>query len=248
MASSEEKIFRTPSSRPLFMPRIGWKEMRARLSQRRYLPDPLTDKERTTLEKIIEQFNRKSGLQISLVCGRSDVFNGHISSARNFLVLAGQAGDPNLEEKCGYFGEMAVLSATAMGLSTCWVGGTYDRSACMSRLNKGARLVCVIVVGHGAGTAASHLPHRSTKSPRDLSTGLAEAPEWFSDALTAVQLALAHLPSTVILVLLTLEVGVFSIQHLWAFFFMPVALAWVASWLLEKIFRKHMPVQEEHKV
>lgn len=189
MAVSEEKIFRTPSSRPLFMPRIGWKEMRARLSQRRYLPDPLSEKEREALEKIIEQFNRKSGLQISLVCGKNDVFQGHISSARNYLVLAGLAGDPNLEEKCGYFGEMAVLCATSMGLSTCWVGGTYDRSACMNRLNKGVRLVCVIAIGHGAGNTSTHSPHRSTKSPRELSNGLAEAPEWFSEALTAVQLA-----------------------------------------------------------
>ena len=66
--------------------------------------------------------------------------------------------------------------------------------------------------------------------------------------LTAMQLALAHLPSTVVLVLLTLEVGLFSIKHLWAFFFVPVALTWVSSLFLEKIFRKHMHVQEEHKV
>lgn len=63
--------------------------------------------------------------------------------------------------------------------------------------------------------------------------------------VTAVQLALAHLPTTVVLVLVTLEVVLFSIQHLWTIFFVPVGLAWFISLFLEKIFRKHMPTQNE---
>lgn len=189
MTVSDEKNTRAAVGRALSAQPAGWPEMRARISQRRYRPDGLDGELRTAVERIIEQCNRKAGLHISLVCGRSDVFTGHISSARNYLVLAGQAGDPHLEEKCGYYGEIVVLTATSLGLSTCWVGGTYDRNLCLNHLNKGERLVCVIAIGYGAGNAAAHAPHRSTKSPQQLSENLSDAPEWFSEALTAVQLA-----------------------------------------------------------
>lgn len=189
MTASEEKIPSPAVYRPPSAPQIGWREMRARISQRRYRPSPLTGEERAALERIIDQYNHRAGLHISLVCDRSDVFTGHIASAHSYLVLAGLAVDPHLEEKCGYYGEMAVLAATSLGLATCWVGGTYDRNTCLNHLGKGERLVCVIAIGHGESTAAAHSPHRSTKSTRQLSTALSDAPEWFHEALTAVQLA-----------------------------------------------------------
>ncbi len=189
MTVADAKNSRAAVGRALSSQPAGWQEMQTRISQRRYLTAPLEEGVRTAVERIIEQYNRKAGLHISLVCGKSDVFTGHISSARNYLVLAGQAGDPHLEEKCGYYGEIVVLAATALGLSTCWVGGTYDRNLCLNHLNKGERLVCVIAIGYGAGSTSAHTPHRSTKSPGQLSANLSEAPEWFSEALTAVQLA-----------------------------------------------------------
>ena len=47
----------------------------------------------------------------------------------NYLVFAGPENDPDLDEKCGYYGERIILTATTMGLGTCWVGGTYDRTS-----------------------------------------------------------------------------------------------------------------------
>lgn len=188
MTSSDEKFPRVSGYRPFYAPQPGWKEMRRRISQRRYLPAPLTAEERATLERLIDHYNRRTGLHISLICERGDVFTGHLSTARNFLLLAGPAGDPHLEEKCGYFGETIVLTATMLGLSTCWVGGTYERSTCLAQLGKGERLVCVIAIGHAASTVPSS-PHRSTKSIQQLCTADADAPEWFFTALNAVQLA-----------------------------------------------------------
>ena len=34
---------------------------------------------------------------------------------------------PDLDELCGYFGEKIVLLAQRLGLSGCWVGGTFSR-------------------------------------------------------------------------------------------------------------------------
>lgn len=189
MTASEEKSSRAATYRPLSTTQLGWAEMHSRISHRRYLPTPLTEDERGALERLIEYYNRRTGLHISLICERDDVFTGHLSTARNYLVLAGAASDPHLEEKCGYFGQMIVLSATALGLATCWVGGTYDRNACLAHLGKGERLVCVIAIGHTASTATSHASHRSTKTPQQLSRAAADAPEWFITALEAVQLA-----------------------------------------------------------
>ena len=189
MTASEENRFRAVAYRPFSAVQPGWTEMRNRISHRRYLPQPLSDEERGTLERITEYYNRRTGLHISLVCQRDDVFTDHLSSARNYFVLAGAANDPHLEEKCGYFGELIVLHTTALGLATCWVGGTYDRNTCLAHLGKGERLVCVIAVGHTASTTNHHTPHRSTKSIQQLGTAPENAPDWFTTALEAVQLA-----------------------------------------------------------
>lgn len=189
MSSTEKSIFISQPFRTPPAPISLKGEMAQRISHRRYLPEPLSLKEREELEALIDHCNRKSGLHITLVCDHPDAFAGHLTNVRSYLVFAGQAGDIHLEEKCGYYGEHIILAATAMGLGTCWVGGSYDRNSCLSRLTKGERLVCVAAVGHSANTLSPHTPHRSTKSSAELSDGLEEAPAWFSDALAAVQLA-----------------------------------------------------------
>lgn len=189
MTAADEKNVRSSVYRTTTVHRVSWQEMRSRISHRRYLPDPVGGDDLAALERLIDQSNRKSGLHISLICDRSDIFTGHLSGVHSFLLLAGPAGDPNLEEKCGYFGQEIVLTAESMGIATCWVGGTYDRSACLAYLSKGERLVCVIAMGYTASTALSRAPHRSTKSLQQLGSASDDTPEWFYDALNAVQLA-----------------------------------------------------------
>lgn len=189
MPITDEKVFRFSRHRTPPAPIANKNEMKNRISHRRYLPDSLSPTEQDTLEKLVEHCNRKSGLHISLICNRPEPFAGHLTNVRNYLVFAGQAGDVHLEEKCGYYGEQIILAATAMGLGTCWIGGTYDRNTCLTHLSKGERLVCVAAVGYSASTTSPHHPHRSTKSIRALSIGLDDAPAWFGEALAAVQLA-----------------------------------------------------------
>lgn len=189
MPITDERIFYSPRHRTPPAPISNKEEMKKRVSHRRYLTQPLSAAECENLEKLIDHCNRRSGLHISLVCNRPEPLAGHLINARNYLVFAGQAGDVHLEEKCGYYGEQIILAATAMGLGTCWVGGTYDRSACLGHLNKGERLVCIAAVGHSASSASPHSPHRSTKSISALSLGSEDAPPWFAEALAAVQLA-----------------------------------------------------------
>lgn len=164
----------------------------ARTSCREYLPHPLSAAQRQQLDKAVQQCSRRSGLHIRLICGRSDPFSafskngGRIRGASNYFLFAGPAADPDLDEKCGYFGEELILTAQAMGLGTCWVGGTYDRGRCQCHLEEGEELVCIAAVGRpvpGKGKA------RPLKGPEELIQETGTAPDWFHNGISAVQRA-----------------------------------------------------------
>lgn len=166
-----------------------------RTSQRCFLPRPLSPTQRQQLSKAVSQCNRRAGLNLRLICDRAEPFSsfskgaGNIKGVRDYLLFAGPDGDPDLEEKCGYFGEEIILTAAAMGLSTCWVGGTYDRKRCLPLLEQGEELVCVAAVGFAAGTPPkAPSPHRA---PEELACGLENAPAWFRAGIRSVQ----HAPS-----------------------------------------------------
>ena len=56
---------------------------------------------------------------------------------------------------------------------------------------------------------------------------------------TAFQLTIAHLPSTVVVVLLTAQTTVFCIEEWWPVVFMPVIAMLLVSLFFEKIFQRH---------
>jgi len=165
-----------------------------RASCRDFLPEPLSSAQQQQLGKAVDQCNHRSGLRVALVCGEAKPFAsflktfGQIKGAQNYFLLAGPAADPDLEEKCGYFGEELVLTAAAMGLGTCWVGGTYDKKSCLHHLREGEELVCVIAVGCPA-PAAGGKKERSRKSLLTLAPECGGAPDWFESGMAAVRLA-----------------------------------------------------------
>ena len=58
---------------------------------------------------------------------------------------------------------------------------------------------------------------------------------------TALQLTIAHLPSTVVVVLLTAQTAQFCIREWWPVLFMPVTATLLISLFFERIFQKHSP-------
>jgi nitroreductase len=60
---------------------------------------------------------------------------GMIKGASTFIVGAVTRGDRAMEDY-GYCMEKIVLMATHLELGTCWLGGTFNRSASASRINK----------------------------------------------------------------------------------------------------------------
>ncbi len=172
-----------------------------RTSLRSYRPERIPAHQQRQLEKTILQCNRRSGLHIQLICGRPEPFSslsksyGMLTGVHSYLVFAGPAGDPDLQEKCGYYGELVVLTAAAMGLGTCWVGGTFDKKACLCHLTQGEELVCVAAIGFapekpgGRERLIRRAVRRSSKSAAELASGLGGAPDWFLSGITAVEQA-----------------------------------------------------------
>ena len=58
---------------------------------------------------------------------------------------------------------------------------------------------------------------------------------------TALQLSIAHLPSTVVVVLLTAQTAVFCLERWWPVLFMPSVAMLLVSLFTERIFAKYSP-------
>lgn len=109
---------------------------------------------------------------------------GKFSGVENYIALIGKKG-PDLEEKCGYYGEQLVLLAQQLGLNTCWVAMTFSKIKSAYTINSGEKLCLVISLGYGLSQG---LPHKS--KPMDaLCTVNGEAPEWFKNGMKAAMLA-----------------------------------------------------------
>ena len=172
--------------------------MLVRVSSRKYADRALSEDEISQLHKIINAANQASGLRMQLITDSPQAFSslrssyGMFSGVRNMVALVGPGDLPHFQEICGYYGEKVLLGATALGLGTCWVCGTYDRSRVPCRLESGDALCGVIVVGPVAeqpGVREKLIRgalHRGHKSAAELSRGMGDAPDWFQSGISAV--------------------------------------------------------------
>lgn len=173
-----------------------------RKSRRTYLGTPIDTGQISILKSRIEEYNQKSGLTIRFMENGSSAFAGIRKSygmfkgVRSLFILKGPKDDPDLKEKAGYYGELLILEATAMGLGTCWVGGTFDSSGIRKAAEE--ELVCVITVGNVPPEESFKermiykAIHRKSKSIGEMSEVIGEPPSWLKKGMQAVQKA----PST----------------------------------------------------
>jgi hypothetical protein len=125
-----------------------------RSSVRSYSDQQVEADKLAELRRLIDGCNTDTGLAISLLEDGSEAFRGFFRSygmfvgVRSLIVLKGDGGDEHLAEKLGYYGERLVLSAVALGLSTCWVAGTYDRKNSVFEIGPGERLLAVVTLGY----------------------------------------------------------------------------------------------------
>ena len=164
--------------------------MAARHSVRQYKKQALTAEAVSALQAEIEAFNKESGLHIQLVTNEPKAFDGFMahygkfSGVTNYLALIGKKG-PELEEKCGYYGERLVLKAQQLGLNTCWVAMTYSKIATDFVMGQGEKLCVVIALGYGE---TQGVPHKSKQAEYAMKAD-GQAPQWFRDGVEAALLA-----------------------------------------------------------
>ncbi|MGN1115748.1 MAG: nitroreductase family protein [Candidatus Ornithomonoglobus sp.] len=139
----------------------------------------------------IEQCNRESGLHMQLVLDEPKAFGGFMahygkfSGVKNYIALIGKKGS-DLDEKCGYYGEKAVLKAQQLGLNTCWVALTYSKIKTAFQIDKGEKLCVVIAVGYGTTQGAAH---KSKPIDSVINTADSAVPAWFKAGTEAALLA-----------------------------------------------------------
>lgn len=161
-----------------------------RHSVRAYTEQKIGDEVREELEAVIRECNEESGLHIVGHFGEPVGFHsmlahyGHFRNVKNYIVLAGEDG-PELDEKCGYYGEKIVLRAQQLGLNTCWVAMTYNRRMVKHQLDEDDKLCVVISVGYGEDQGK---PHKG-KTIEDVVVTKGNMPEWFRKGAEAALLA-----------------------------------------------------------
>lgn len=164
----------------------------SRHSVRSFTDEPLSEAEQNALQAEIEQCNTESGLHMELVCNEPQAFDstlahyGKFSNVKNYFLLAG-AKTPDLEEKCGYYGQRIVLLAQQLGLNSCWVGLTFKKRFVKKMVSPNDKLVIVVALGHGTEQGKEH----KIKTFEEVCTGCTkdEAPDWFVAGINAALLA-----------------------------------------------------------
>lgn len=163
--------------------------IQARHSVRNYLEKPLETGVKQKLNAEINAINQESGLHIQLVTDEPKAFNsfmaryGKFSGVNNYIALVGKKA-PDLDERCGYYGERLVLLAQQLGLNTCWVALTYKKISGALQTAPGEKLALVIALGYGA-TQGVPRPSKSAEAVANVSG----APEWFRAGVDAALLA-----------------------------------------------------------
>lgn len=175
--------------------------IKQRRSRRKYLPTPMAPHAVEALRTSISEMGDKENVKMHLVLDNGDAFHGFrksygmFSGVRNYIALLGDKTDAIGLEKLGYFGERLVLQATALGLGSCWVGGTFDRASCPFELARGESIVCVITVGNVPTEPSAkekliyRFTHRKSKEIEQMLISDALVPEWCKAGMRAVQKA-----------------------------------------------------------
>ena len=148
--------------------------------------------------QMAERVNASSGLCVEFLADGSDAFAsirksyGLFSNVRSMLLMKGDRGEEHLHEKVGYYGEELVLDLTDLGLGTCWVGGTFDKTK--FTVPDGEKIICAILVGKVPNeTFKEKLIHsvlskkRKPASERLVTT--ANVTDWMVAGIEAVRLA-----------------------------------------------------------
>lgn len=115
---------------------------------------------------------------------------GMFINPRNYIAAVVDTAAPDVYERAGYFAQQIVVKAVEAGLSTCFVGGTYDSKTVKAQLRAGEKVLFLILFGYGVektrpvANMIAKFAHRKKMKPEDFFTpvnGISRATEIFPD-------------------------------------------------------------------
>ncbi len=163
--------------------------MKARHSVRQYLDKPIPPDIREQLDQYVSYLNRDSALNIQIINDEPECFGsarakyGKFEGCSNYIAMVGDKAIGDLDERCGYYGELLVLKALELGLNTCWVALTHGKSKAVV----GKKETEVILISLGYGKTQGN--DRKSKKATEVSNITPESPAWFKKGMEAVLLA-----------------------------------------------------------
>jgi len=172
-----------------------------RRSRRKYIPEPLDSTIVEQLRALAKEYCQAGNCRMELVFNNGSAFNGlrksygMFSGAEHYAGLIADKNDAEATERLGYYGELFMLHAVALGLGTCWVGGSFSRKECPFELTPNEQIVCTISLGQTPEQNSFrerliyNITHRKTKSMEDMYVSDSPVPDWFISGMRAVQKA-----------------------------------------------------------
>jgi hypothetical protein len=178
-----------------------------RRSRRQYGSFPLEPDMIAHIQQVCRGFHPFPQARAELITESADAVLGGmkgsyglIKGATAFIAFIGDMDDPFVQEKAGYTGEGIILEATARGLATCWVAGSFRRktASAIVELARNERIIAVSPIGHapqsytfGEKMLPTIVRAHKRKPLSELTGGLDEAawPQWMRTALEAARLA-----------------------------------------------------------
>lgn len=172
-----------------------------RYSRRSYLDIPIEINKLRNIEKIIDDINDESDLNIELIEDASFAFNSFIQGCsvfkgvRTIVLIKGDKFDESLREKAGYYGERLVLELIKLGLGTCFINSNYNKKCIELDIQNDEEMVCILTVGYVSSSRSLmenimyKALHEQPKSVSNFVCSDCEIPQWVQDGIRAVQIA-----------------------------------------------------------
>ncbi|WP_161568139.1 nitroreductase family protein [Anaerobacillus alkaliphilus] len=185
-----------------------FKAIQIRRSRRTYVTKQIeSDSKEVLTDMIVELNQRYTGVKVVFVEKAPDaVFvgavgpYGKITGAPAYLALVIDTDENFNYEKAGFIGQACVLEATLHGLSSCWVGGYFNKVIAAEEvgINENERVVAVIPIGYARKNLSLTEKmmnqvgdYHKRKSVEDISEGLAQEqwPDWVGSVVKSASLS-----------------------------------------------------------
>lgn len=147
--------------------------MQTRTSSRTYDGNQIDSELLRKLNETIDSINQEASIKVKfLITGKGDSDNndnkkmgtyGVISGAMTFIIGLLDKSETDAVE-FGYLFEKIILTATDLGLQTCWLGGTFNRNDFVEKANVGENEIIAIISPVGIKNAKSKIVEKAMRA------------------------------------------------------------------------------------